>query len=112
MVVLSTKERPTDQAKVKPITCQRVRSIFWVDWRKERDFCWVFIGRTFYYMSVAQQTFLYYFIRDMLLVESEAEIRWRLAVLVIIAMLCAICVALPLGRYSEVVGRMPLIYAS
>merc|ERR1719379_3234622 len=92
IVCLATQEQPTDRDRVAPVTLESLKGAFWLDWQKERDFTWVFVGRTFYYMSVSVQTFLYYYLRDMLRLESEAVIRWQLAVLVIVAMAFAILV--------------------
>merc|ERR1719379_1723042 len=108
VVFFSLSEKPTQNDDVPPVTCSDVGQCYWLG-ENENDFYWVFIGRTFYYMSVSLQAFLYYYLRDMMGVEDEAGIRWRLAVLVIIAMVSAIVVALPLGRYSESVGRMVVI---
>jgi len=108
----SFTDKPTDGEPSEPVTWSAIKRAFWLDTKGESDFFWVFVGRSFYYASVSVQAFLYYYLRDMLMVTSELDVRWRLAVLVMVAMAFAVCVCVPLGKYSEICGRLPLIYAS
>eukprot|EP00747_Dinoflagellata_sp_TGD_P166802 gnl/TRDRNA2_/TRDRNA2_190164_c0_seq1.p1 gnl/TRDRNA2_/TRDRNA2_190164_c0~~gnl/TRDRNA2_/TRDRNA2_190164_c0_seq1.p1 ORF type:complete len:463 (+),score=50.53 gnl/TRDRNA2_/TRDRNA2_190164_c0_seq1:183-1571(+) len=110
LVVWAVGERSTADDPSNPITWEALRRSYWIDLEGDRDFFWVFVGRTLYYMATSCQTFLFYYLRDLLLVESQAVIRWRLGMLALIACGTALCVSLPLGSMSDKVGRKPFIY--
>lgn len=112
VVLCCVSERATDQDAKIPLTWSECLATFTLDLEAHRDFFWVCVGRTFYYMSTSCLTWLYYFLRDMLNVESEASIRRILAITVIIAMVCGLLVAWPLGILSDRWGRKPLVYIS
>lgn len=111
VVFFSARERSTaNDPPPPPISAREIANSFTIDLKKERDFFWVFVGRTFYYIAVSCQVFIYYFLRDVIRTPSEALIRYRLAMIVVIAQFVAVAVAYPLGVLSDRVGRKILIY--
>mmetsp|Transcript_103883 Transcript_103883/g.293829 ORF Transcript_103883/g.293829 Transcript_103883/m.293829 type:complete len:473 (+) Transcript_103883:112-1530(+) len=110
IVCSTTHERPTHEDPPMPLTWQDVRKSFWIDLEGDRDFFWIFIGRTFFYVAVAVQTFIYYYMRDLMKIEQEGSIRFQLAVLALIATVLGLCASYPLGKISDKVGRKILVY--
>ena len=43
-----------------------MKDSLWLDPKKEPDFFWVFVGRTLYYLSLSCQSFLFYYVRDVI----------------------------------------------
>jgi len=87
---------------------------FTLDMNGSRDFFWVFVGRTFYYIAVSVQAFLLFYIRDMLQVPEEADQRKIMALISLVGQLTGASVAYPIGRLSDdpKIGRKLIIYAS
>mmetsp|Transcript_51037 Transcript_51037/g.158070 ORF Transcript_51037/g.158070 Transcript_51037/m.158070 type:complete len:459 (+) Transcript_51037:102-1478(+) len=112
VVCLTTHETPTDQDEPRPLTWNDIRNSFWIDLDGDRDFFWVFLGRTFFYMATAVQTFIYYYLRDLMGANTEAVIRWRLGILALIATVVGLCATYPLGKVSDKVGRKILVYVA
>lgn len=110
LVCYMTKERPTHEDPPQPLTLEAVRKSFWIDLEGDRDFFWVFMGRTFFYMASAVQTFIYYYLRDLMLIERESVIRWKLGILALIATTVGLVATYPLGKISDRVGRKILVY--
>merc|ERR1719421_2397546 len=65
-----------------------------------------------YYMCTSMQAFLFFYFRDVMEAQEESLTRWRLGILVLIAMLVGLCTALPAGYISEWIGRKPVVYFS
>lgn len=113
LVFCAARERSTsNDPEPPPMTWEVIKRSFCIDIEKERDFFWVFVGRTFYYVSVSCQVFIYYFLRDVMFTPTEALIRFQLAVIVVSAQCVAVLCAYPLGLLSEKIGRKKLIYAA
>mmetsp|Transcript_48265 Transcript_48265/g.139834 ORF Transcript_48265/g.139834 Transcript_48265/m.139834 type:complete len:457 (-) Transcript_48265:83-1453(-) len=112
MVCFTTREKPTDDEPPNPVTWEAVRGSFWLDLEGDRDFFWVFMGRTFFYMATAVQTFIYYYLRDLMMIDRESVVRWRLGILALIATVVGLCSSYPLGKISDRVGRKVLVYAA
>mmetsp|Transcript_88122 Transcript_88122/g.247853 ORF Transcript_88122/g.247853 Transcript_88122/m.247853 type:complete len:452 (-) Transcript_88122:35-1390(-) len=111
IVVCSTaQERSSLDEPSRPMTLEAIKSSFWIDLGGERDFFWVFVGRTLFYMATALQTFMYYYLRDLMELREEAQIRMKLAILALVATLLGLSSSYPLGTISDRVGRKPLIY--
>merc|ERR1719145_63035 len=110
LVCTAAKERPSHEDPLRQLTREDFKKSFWIDLEGDRDFFWVFVGRTLFYMATAIQTFIYYYLRDLMEVNRESSIRWRLAVLALIATALGLTSTFPLGKISDRVGRKPLIY--
>lgn len=110
IVCCSTGERPSHEDPPQPISCSEICHTFTIDTGVDRDFFWILVGRTFFYMAVGLQTFLFYYFRDMLLISSDAEIRWRLGSIALLAVLTGALGAYPLGKISDSIGRKGIIY--
>jgi len=113
IVVAFIKERPSDGDPLKePLTLKSLMNSFSLG--DDADFYYVFVGRTFFYISMSSQAFSYYYYRDMLQVEDQNEIRKKLAILCLLGTFIAMFSAYPLGKLSDDprVGRKPLIYVA
>ncbi|CAK9070019.1 unnamed protein product, partial [Durusdinium trenchii] len=92
------------------ITAAEVFGSFTLDPSVDKDFLWVCIGRLFYYVSTSVTVFLYYYLRDILNIDDESELRIKLASLMIAAQVVGAMVSVPAGRSSNILGRKPVIY--
>lgn len=112
IIVCQIQERPTDGDPENAITWETIAQSFLIDLEGDRDFFLVFVGRTLFYMSMSCQTFLYYYFRDMMQVEDEGLVRYRMAVLCLISTFIGMCSSFPLGKASDhpKIGRKSLIY--
>mmetsp|Transcript_2388 Transcript_2388/g.4608 ORF Transcript_2388/g.4608 Transcript_2388/m.4608 type:complete len:414 (-) Transcript_2388:1480-2721(-) len=75
------------------------------------NFFWVWISRLLYYTGISVQVFLQYFVRDMIHLGSSSA-RVQTAMVTITMLGCAAVVAVPFGRLSDKIGRLPLVYLS
>merc|ERR1719443_1281132 len=119
MVVLATltsvgsvREKPTNDGHVRPVTWKDMARSFYLDTTEHRDFFWVCVGRTLYYMATSCLTFMFYFLRDSFSIGSDSSIRSTVAQIVMLAMVVGIAVSFPLGWMSDSVGRKPLVYTA
>lgn len=108
----ANEENTENSSRHSPMTFSDVLSTFMIDLNKDRDFFWVLVGRLFYYMSTCPTVFLMYYIRDMVGINSDADIRVKLATLMIVAQLMGAAVSVPAGRTSNNLGRKPVICAA
>lgn len=111
-ILCQIPEKPSDKEPSSPLTWQVIRSSFTVDVEAHRDFFYVFVGRIFFYLSMSCVSFIFYYIRDMMLVSDEEVVRFRTAVLCFISTVAGLCSSFPLGIASDnpKVGRKALIY--
>lgn len=79
---------------------------------ESRDFLWVFVGRTCFYIAVSCQAFMQYYIHDVVGTTGDAALRRQMAWIVLIGQCAAGIVAFPAGRVSDAAGRKPLVYAA
>jgi len=111
VVCQAANEESTLHAEnAEPITAAEVCGSFTLDPSAHEDFLWVCIGRLFYYVSTSVTVFLYYYLRDNLQIDDEAELRIKLASLMIAAQVVGATISVPAGRSSNVFGRKPVIY--
>mmetsp|Transcript_1028 Transcript_1028/g.1806 ORF Transcript_1028/g.1806 Transcript_1028/m.1806 type:complete len:449 (+) Transcript_1028:102-1448(+) len=112
VIVCQIPEKSTDQEPSSPLTWQDIKKSFTIDLDGDRDFFYVFVGRMFFYVSMSCTTFIYYYLRDLMLVSNEEVVRFRLAVLCLISTVIGLCASFPMGMASDnpKVGRKALIY--
>lgn len=77
-----------------------------------RDFVWVFLGRTWYYIAVSSQAYLYYYIRDVIGISDPEEQQRHIGILAFGVQGTAALVAYPVGILIDrgYVTKHPLIY--
>jgi len=75
-----------------------------------RDFNWVFCSRVVYHIAVSVQTFIPFFLRDVIDVLDHAKQKQAMAMICLTGQGTAAIVAYPLARLSDFIGRKPLIY--
>lgn len=114
VIFFSVREAPTNMRAqpLTPLTMGDIRRSYLIDIEADRDFLWVCIGRMFYYISTSVVVFLYYYIRDMIHIQEESELKTRLGMLAIGAQLVGVASAIPCSHASNKCGRKPVIYAS
>lgn len=90
-----------------------IKEAFYLSPTEHRDFFLVLVSRTMYYMGVSSQTFLMYYIRDILLM-SEHDSEKFTSTLAVIGQFCGVFTAFPVGQLSDVManGRRIYIYLS
>mmetsp|Transcript_12392 Transcript_12392/g.30063 ORF Transcript_12392/g.30063 Transcript_12392/m.30063 type:complete len:302 (-) Transcript_12392:349-1254(-) len=64
------KEKDTSNATMEPISYKKLALSYTIDCHESYDFLWVFIGRTFYYIGISCQSFVLFFVRDVINVED------------------------------------------
>lgn len=111
LVCISARETPTHtQFPKTTLSLVEIGRSFSIDPKRDIDFFWVCIGRMFYYVSTCPVVFIKYYIRDMLHVADEAQMRVMLAILIICAQLMGAIFAVPFSRLSNSYGRKKVIY--
>ncbi|CEM01475.1 unnamed protein product [Vitrella brassicaformis CCMP3155] len=83
---------------------------FTIDRRKNPDFFWIFVARTLYYLATSGQSFILYYLRDMVGTTDEAARKFQISVIALLGQLAAAAVAFPAGYLSEHWGRKILVY--
>mmetsp|Transcript_67564 Transcript_67564/g.121802 ORF Transcript_67564/g.121802 Transcript_67564/m.121802 type:complete len:484 (-) Transcript_67564:65-1516(-) len=111
-VYLAGRPVPPRPEVPKMSIAEMIMGSFYLDLDGDRDFFWVCFGRCFYYVSTSVAVFLLYYIRDMLHVSDEDELRTKLATLIVTAQLVGALVTLPAGRASNAFGRKPVLYVA
>lgn len=116
LVCTSVREMPTGHLAgsfgFQPLTYKDVSASYKIDLNEDLNFFWVCAGRAFYYVSTSGVVFLYYYIRDMVIIGDEAGVRSHLAALVILAQLTGAALAIPCSRMSNKIGRKIVIYGA
>eukprot|EP00808_Paulinella_micropora_P012072 g17311.t1 len=103
---LSARETPLIMAR--PVLWLEIVNSFSIDRSTHEDFYWVFVIRTLYYMAVAIQAFILFYLRDVIKTPDPA---YYTALLAMYGQVAASVVALPAGHVSEHTGRKPLVVA-
>lgn len=94
-----------------PLTWAVLRGSFWVSPEEHRDFFFVLLSRTLYYMGISSQCFMRYFLADLIAVEN-ADV--AVGLVAVCGQVCGSMTAYPTGWLSDRLGngRKPYIYAS
>merc|ERR1719401_2897746 len=111
VVCASARESPTHMQPAKTmLTLADLGRSYSIDFKRDSDFLWVCVGRMCYYVSTSVVVFIKYYIRDMLHVDDEAQMRFQLGVLVISAQLVGAVFSIPFSKLSNKAGRKKVIY--
>eukprot|EP01063_Lacrimia_lanifica_P018451 TRINITY_DN25354_c0_g1_i1.p1 TRINITY_DN25354_c0_g1~~TRINITY_DN25354_c0_g1_i1.p1 ORF type:complete len:494 (+),score=148.73 TRINITY_DN25354_c0_g1_i1:67-1548(+) len=113
VVCVASRETPLDTVPPRPSWREIYRS-YTIDTTKDRDFFWVFVSRTFFYMAVSCQAFMLYYLRDVMGSKSEAKAREEMSIIALIGQFTAATVAYPMGYVTDSYGisRKVLIYVA
>ena len=107
--VLMVKERPGVGGSQLPLLSALYKS-FQIDVKVNRDFVWFLVSRLLMLMAFATlQTFVLYFLRDVVGVANPATATARFSIVAVVGMLAAVY---PAGRLSDRVGRRPIAVTS
>jgi len=98
--------------KVTPWTFKELLMTFTIDMSTDRDFFWICLGRWCYYMISSVSVFLYFYIRDMFNIHSDAKVRELLGIVMAVSLLTGGSVAIPSAQASNKFGRKRTIYLS
>eukprot|EP00457_Paulinella_chromatophora_P004574 gb/GEZN01004586.1/.p1 GENE.gb/GEZN01004586.1/~~gb/GEZN01004586.1/.p1 ORF type:complete len:442 (-),score=28.01 gb/GEZN01004586.1/:551-1876(-) len=90
----------------RPIIFREIYLSFTIDRTTHEDFYWVFVIRTLYYMAVAIQAFILFYLRDVVHADRPA---YHTALLAMYGQLAATVVAVPAGSLSQHTGRKIMI---
>jgi len=83
---------------------------FKIDVKVNRDFVWFLVSRLLILMAFATlQTFVLYFLRDVVGVANPATATARFSIVAVVGMLAAVY---PAGRLSDRIGRRPIAVTS
>jgi len=111
VVCLSAREAPTHMQSTKmALTLSDLWRSYSIDPKRDIDFFWVCLGRLCFYVSTSAVVFIKYYIRDMLHVDDEAQIKFQLGVIVVSAQLVGAVFSVPFSHLSNKYGRKKVIY--
>lgn len=111
-ITSATAKEASQEGKVyAAVGFDDVRNAFFVSPVEHRDFFWVFISRTLYYMGISSQTFFLYYLKDVIHVDDPQA---ATSVMAVIGPCCGAISALPMGFISDTLqnGRKIYIYVS
>jgi len=107
--ILMVKERPGVGGFQLPLFSALYKS-FKIDVKVNRDFVWFLVSRLLILMAFATlQTFVLYFLRDVIGVANPATATARFSIVAVVGMLAAVY---PAGRLSDRIGRRPIAVTS
>jgi len=94
------------------ITWPQIHDAYRLDPEVHHDFFVVTVSRGFYYMGVSVQTFLMYFLHD--IIHDVTDPQEAVALISVIGFASGACTAFPVGYLSDRLGngRKPYVYAS
>jgi MFS family permease len=104
-----TPLRPSTLMNQQPWTWREIGECYWISPREHRDFFLVFVSRTFYYMGISAQVFMLFYFRDVI---NSKDPQADVSYLALIGQLSGAAVCVPMGVWSNRVGRKALIYVS
>jgi len=108
ITVTTVKEKPSTSSV--RLSAAAFYKSFNVDFKAHRDFGWFLIARALLGMpGVMLQTFVLYYLMDVVGIANPAAVTGNLLVVVGICLLVA---AYPAGRLSDRLGRQPIVIAS
>jgi MFS-type transporter involved in bile tolerance (Atg22 family) len=110
VVCMSATESPTHKQEKAVLSLADLMRSYSIDPKRDIDFLWVCVGRMFYYVSTSSVVFIKYYLRDMLHINDESTLRFRLGVVVISAQLIGAVFSIPFSRLSNTWGRKKVIY--
>jgi len=107
--LLTVKERPGAGDSQLPLLRSLYKS-FQIDVKQNRDFIWFLGARGLLGMpGVILQTFALYYMMDVIGIENPAAATARLLLVVVISLIAVVYFA---GRFSDRIGRRPIIIGS
>ncbi len=107
--ILMVKEQPGVGGSQLSLFSALYRS-FKIDVKVNRDFVWFLVSRLLILMAFATlQTFVLYFLRDVVGVANPATATARFSIVAVVGMLAAVY---PAGRLSDRIGRRPIAVTS
>jgi len=92
------------------ITCRDILKSFVIDRNAHPDFFWIFVARTLYYLAISGQSFILYYLRDVIGTTDEPTRKFQISVIALLGQMAAAAVAFPAGYLSEYSGRKILVY--
>jgi len=114
IVCMSASETRTDHSSdVEDLTFKEVCDCFRINMSEDLDFFWVCASRVCFYLSISSMVFMYYYMRDLIIVDSDdATVRSHVATLVILAQIVGAVCSIPCSHLSSRFGRKVAIYAA
>jgi len=111
ITVMSASERCYDENQLRSVSIQELLTAFYQP-LLDPDFFWVWLSRTIYYFAVSAHVFLFYFVRDVVVRESQNNQELQFGIMALLAQFSAALIAFPAGQLSQLqwVGRKLLIY--
>lgn len=116
IVCTTVSEVPTvhsSDANQAHLSVKEMIASFSLDMTEDINFFWVCASRMFFYGSISSQVFMYYYLRDMIIVGGDdASIRSHLSTLVIVSQIVGAACSMPCSSLSNKIGRKVVIYAA
>ncbi|CAD7928373.1 unnamed protein product [Amoebophrya sp. A120] len=114
LIAVVAQEEDTSNLIRPPFSWRQVLSSYTIDCSESYDFLWVFVGRTFYYVGISCQSFVLFFVRDVINVEEVSAQKYHVGAMALLAQLVGGVVAVHAGKLSDnkYFGRKRLVYAA
>ncbi|CAD7925704.1 unnamed protein product [Amoebophrya sp. A25] len=113
MTLLVAKEEDTSKDEVQPFTWKQLALSYTIDCSQSYDFLWVFIGRTFYYIGISVQSFVLFYVRDVINVEEVGQQKIHVGAMALSAQFVGGIVAVNAGSLSDgKLGRKFMVYVA
>ena len=108
-ILLTVKERPGTGGSHPPLLASLFRS-FQIDVKQNRSFVWFMVSRGLMGIpGVILQTFALYYLMDVIGVDNPAAVTANLMIVVGVSLIAVVYFA---GRFSDRIGRKPIIIGS
>lgn len=101
-----------DRPPAVPLSWATIRGAYYIDPVGEVDFFWAFYGCCFFYIAMSIQMFACFYLHDLLDAGAKDALPEQLGYLALCALGVSTFLSYPIGKFSDVVGRMRLIYSA
>lgn len=106
----SAPEKSSEQLQLEPFTLKEVLECYTLTPATDKNFLWVCMGRVFFYLSTSPVCFLYYFVRDTFDPLDEADVKRKLAFILVSSLVIGAITTGPAAKLSNKIGRKLVIY--
>jgi len=109
---LAPDHSSVDRPPAEPLSWRTFRRAYHIDPVGEVNYFWAFAGCVFFYIAMSIQLFSCFYLHDLLDEGAQDVLPEQLGYLTLCALGVATLLSYPIGKFSDVVGRLPLIYTA
>lgn len=109
---LAPDHSSVDRPPAASLTWHAVKRAYHIDPVGEVNYFWAFAACAFFYIAMSIQMFSCFYLHDLLDAGAKDVLPEQLGYLTLCALGVATLLSYPIGKFSDVVGRLPLIYSA